>query len=222
MVIDHQHQKNRNRHEANHTDHIGKSEDSRTHLLHLGHSLSVGAGRKLSALSQRRGGVNTLPLAVEVYRGEMSCIRFNTTAQREQLAQAVSRADGDGPVAAFLSPAITESKIARIRVMSLDPNPKIRESAALSYHAPLEVYEALAVDPNEGVRTCLARNAQAPCDVLRTLARDSSDTVRGFVAINFSVPEDAMALLSQDKSPTVQKLVAWKSALKEDSELISA
>jgi hypothetical protein len=152
----------------------------------------------------------------------MSCIRFNTTAQREQMAQAVAKGTGDDPVASFLSPAITASKIARIKTMSLDANPKIRESAALSYHAPLEVYERLAMDPNEGVRTCLARNAQAPCDVLRTLSRDSSETVRAFVAINHSVPEDAMERLREDTSPTVQKLVAWKASLRDDTDLVLA
>ena len=152
----------------------------------------------------------------------MSCIRFNTTAQREQMAEAVAKGTSDNPVAAFLSPAITDTKVARIRRMAADPNPKIRESAALSYHAPLEVYEALATDPNEGVRTCLARNAQAPCDVLRTLSKDASETVRAFVAVNYSVPEDAMERLRDDSSPTVHKLVAWKASLKEEAELVSA
>mgnify|MGYP000007981842 CR=1 FL=1 len=152
----------------------------------------------------------------------MSCIRFNTTAQREQMAEAVANGRSESPVAAFLSPAITETKIARITRMASDPNPKIRESAALSYHAPLEVYEALAQDSNEGVRTCLARNAQAPCDVLRTLSQDPSETVRAFVAVNYSVPEDAMERLREDSSPTVQKLVAWKASLKEEAELVLA
>ena len=155
------------------------------------------------------------------YHERMSCIRFNTTAQRQQLS-GETRLAGDDPVAAFLSPAITESKVERIRRLSQDANPKIRESAALSYHAPLEVYEALAKDPDPGVRACLARNQATPCDVLRTLAKDSDDTVRAFVAINYSVPADAMALLSTDASPTVQKLVAWKASLREEAELIPA
>jgi hypothetical protein len=151
----------------------------------------------------------------------MSCIRFNTTAQKAQLALAKNVTDGDEPVAAFLSPAITETKVARIVSMSEDSNPKIRESAALSYHAPLAVYEKLAKDPNEGVRSCLARNQQTPCDVLRTLAKDPSETVRAFVAINYSVPEDAMELLAGDDSPTVQKLVAWKASLRDEADLLA-
>ncbi len=155
------------------------------------------------------------------YHEGMSCIRFNTTAQRQQLS-GETRLAGDDPVAAFLSPAITESKVERIRRLSKDANPKIRESAALSYHAPLEVYEALSKDPDVGVRACLARNQATPCDVLRALARDADETVRAFVAINYSVPADAMELLSADTSPTVQKLVAWKASLREEAELISA
>lgn len=156
------------------------------------------------------------------YGVDMSCIRFNTTAMKSQLDEARAQGVGDDPVAAFLSPEITESKVKRIVTMSKDPNPKIRESAALSYHAPLAVYEKLAKDPNEGVRSCLARNHATPCDVLRTLAKDTSETVRAFVVVNFNVPEDAMNELAKDDSPTVQKLVAWKTSLKEDAELVTA
>ena len=115
----------------------------------------------------------------------MSCIRFNTTAMKSQLDEARIAGLGNDPVASFLSPEITESKVKRIVTMSEDPNPKIRESAALSYHAPLSVYEKLAKDPDEGVRSCLARNQTTPCDVLRTLSKDSSEAVRAFVAINY-------------------------------------
>lgn len=146
----------------------------------------------------------------------MSCIRFNTTAQKEQLEALRSRPEGDEPVASFLSPPITESKVQRIVRMSQDTNPKIRESAALSYHAPLAVYEKLAKDSDEGVRACLARNTHTPCDVLRILARDTSETVRAFVAVNYSVPQDAMDLLASDSSPTVQRLVEWKASLRDE------
>ena len=158
----------------------------------------------------------------ESYSVGMSCIRFNTTAMKSQLDEARIAGLGNDPVASFLSPEITESKVKRIVTMSEDPNPKIRESAALSYHAPLSVYEKLAKDPDEGVRSCLARNQTTPCDVLRTLSKDSSETVRAFVAINYHVPEDAMEELAKDTSPTVQKLVAWKASLKDDAELVSA
>ena len=59
------------------------------------------------------------------YHKAMSCIRFNTTAQRQQLS-GETRLAGDDPVAAFLSPAITTYKVERIRRLSTDANPKIR------------------------------------------------------------------------------------------------
>jgi len=146
----------------------------------------------------------------------MSCIRFNTSPQREQMRALVDENSSDDPVAQFLSPAVTDSKITRLRAMAKDPNRKIRESAALSYHAPNEVYEALAKDPEESVRECLARNPKVPCDVLRTLASDRSERVRSFVAANYWVPEDAMEKLAEDPSELVRSLVEWKTSLKDE------
>ncbi|WP_050992974.1 hypothetical protein [Salinibacterium sp. PAMC 21357] len=144
----------------------------------------------------------------------MSCIRFNTPAQRAQM-RAMAPAMITAEEAAELHPApeVTESKIARIRLLAADTNPKIRESAASNHNTPVDVFEALANDPDDGVRACVARNEHAPCDVLRMLAHDPSDTVRGFLAINFYVPEDAMSTLSADDSATVQRLVRWKREL---------
>lgn len=144
----------------------------------------------------------------------MSCIRFNTPAQRRQLtANAPAMTRSDDPVAQFLSPAVTASKIARIRQLAADANPKIRESAASSYHAPDEVYEALSRDPDAGVRACIAKNERVSCDILRRLAHDPDERVRGFVALNFFVPEDAMHRLADDASSVVRGLVDWKTRL---------
>jgi hypothetical protein len=146
----------------------------------------------------------------------MSCIRFNTPAQQAQIREALlTGRPHDEPVAQFLSPSVTESKVARLVAMAHDPNPKIRESVALSYHAPTAIYEALATDPDPGVRECLARNPQATCDVLRTLASDSSERVRAFVAVNYNVPEDTMEALASDPSDLVRALVDWKTRLKD-------
>lgn len=111
------------------------------------------------------------------------------------------------------APVMTESKIARLRLLASDPNPKIRESAASSYHTPEDVFVALAADPDEGVRACVARNESAPCDVLRSLADDPSERVRGFLAVNFYVPDDAMRRLADDRSKVVRDLVSWKTQL---------
>lgn len=146
----------------------------------------------------------------------MSCIRFNTPAQRRQLAEGAPGVVGaPEAVAQFLSPAVTASKVARIRHLAADPNPKIRESAALSYHAPIEVYEALSRDPDPGVRACIAKNEHVPCDILSRLADDPDERVRGFVAVNFFVPADAMERLADDSSPVVRGLVQWKASLRE-------
>ncbi len=108
-------------------------------------------------------------------------------------------------------PAVTESKIRRLRLLAAEPDPKIRESVASSPHAPEDVFTALAGDPDDGVRGCLARNERAPLGVLRTLADDDSETVRGWLAVNFRTPDDVIRRLADDSSETVRGLVAWKS-----------
>jgi len=144
----------------------------------------------------------------------MSCIRFNTPAQRAQMkAMAPAMLTAEQAAALHPAPEVTESKIRRLRLLAADANPKIRESAASSYHLPDDVFEALARDPDEGVRSVVARNESTPCDVLRSLASDPSERVRGFLAVNFFVPDDAMAQLADDSSRTVRELVRWKTQL---------
>ncbi|CAN5195098.1 hypothetical protein BH09ACT5_BH09ACT5_05830 [soil metagenome] len=144
----------------------------------------------------------------------MSCIRFNTPAQRAQMrAMAPTILTAEQAAALHPAPEVTATKLHRLRLLAADANPKIRESAASSYHTPADVFEILARDPDEGVRACVARNESAPCDVLRSLATDRSEKVRGFLALNFFVPEDAMELLAADRSATVRGLVQWKAEL---------
>ena len=144
----------------------------------------------------------------------MSCIRFNTPAQRRQLAaMAPSMLTAEEVAALHPAPPVTDSKIARLRLLAADPNPKIRESVASSYHAPEDLFAALAKDPDPGVRGWLARNESVPCDILRGLADDESETVRGWLALNFYVPADVMEKLAEDRSDTVRSLVKWKSEL---------
>lgn len=144
----------------------------------------------------------------------MSCIRFNTPAQRRQMAaMAPSMLTAEEAAALHPAPPVTDSKIARLRLLAADPNPKIRESVASSYHAPEDLFAALAKDPDPGVRGWLARNESVPCDILRSLADDDSETVRGWLALNFYVPADVMEKLADDESDTVRSLVKWKSEL---------
>ncbi|TXK17741.1 hypothetical protein [Homoserinibacter sp. GY 40078] len=147
----------------------------------------------------------------------MSCIRFNTPAQRAQLsALAPSMLTPEEVARLHPAPAVTESKLRRLRLLAADANPKIRESVASSYHAPTDLYETLAQDPDEGVRACIARNTTVSCDLLRELSHDDSATVRGWVAVNYFVPADVMDELADDPDPTVRGLVAWKASLTED------
>jgi len=144
----------------------------------------------------------------------MSCIRFNTPAQRAQMrAAAPAMLTREQALALHPAPPVTESKVRRLRLLAESANPKIRESVASSYHAPAELYARLARDPDAGVRGCVARNETTPCDVLRELARDDDQTVRGWVAVNFYVPDDVMRELADDPSETVRALVAWKTSL---------
>ena len=115
------------------------------------------------------------------------------------------------------SPEVTETKLARLRLLATHANPKIRESVASSLHAPADLYAVLASDTDEGVRACVAKNEATPCDVLRSLAGDESERVRGWLAVNFFVPDDVMERLADDDSETVRSLVRWKASLKQVS-----
>ncbi|MES2094881.1 MAG: hypothetical protein V4531_13900 [Actinomycetota bacterium] len=143
----------------------------------------------------------------------MSCIRFNTPAQRQAMRDhrpvMLTR---DEVADAHPAPPVTESKIRRLRLLAADADPKIRESAASSHNSPVDVFVTLAADSDEGVRACLARNETAPCDVLRLLADDVSERVRGFLAVNFFAPTDVMRRLAEDRSETVRALARWKDS----------
>ncbi|MET4780673.1 hypothetical protein [Glaciihabitans sp. UYNi722] len=146
----------------------------------------------------------------------MSCIRFNTPAQRQAMRDHRPVMLTPEEVAAqHPAPPVTESKIRRLRLLASDRNPKIRESVASSHNTPQDLFETLAKDTDDGVRSCVARNEAAPCDVLRSLVDDASERVRGFLALNFFVPADAMERLADDPSDTVRGLVAWKGALSD-------
>jgi hypothetical protein len=144
----------------------------------------------------------------------MSCIRFNTPAQRQAMRDhAPVMLTPEQAASLHPAPPVTASKIARLRLLATDSNPKIRESVASSYHAPDDLFEKLASDPADSVRACLARNESVPCDILRSLADDPSEVVRGWLAVNYYVPADVMERLAVDDDETVRSLVRWKSEL---------
>ncbi|MGH1527282.1 hypothetical protein ACRAWC_26820 [Leifsonia sp. L25] len=149
----------------------------------------------------------------------MSCIRFNTPAQRQAMRDhRPAMLTAEEAAALHPAPEVTESKLRRLRLLAADPNPKIREAVASSYNTPVDLFETLAKDPDEGVRGCVAKNETTPCDILRALATDRSETVRGWVAVNYSVPADVMEALASDRSRTVRSLVKWKASLAEEAE----
>lgn len=144
----------------------------------------------------------------------MSCIRFNTPAQRAQMRAAAPALVTAAEVAArHPAPPVTESKIRRLRLLAESPDPKIRESVASSRHAPADLAERLAHDPAPSVRAQVARNETVSCDLLRELADDEAEAVRGWVAVNFFVPADVMERLRDDPSPVVRGLAEWKAGL---------
>jgi hypothetical protein len=132
----------------------------------------------------------------------MSCIRITTDAMREQ----IKRGTTSEPVSQFLSPPLTDSKIRRVTEMANSDNPRIRESAALSYQAPVEVFEKLANDKAQSVRECLARNYYLPENIATKLSADSEERVRAFVASNPNTPKQVLHILADDTSELVQKI----------------
>lgn len=133
----------------------------------------------------------------------MSCLHFNTDAQREQLEAA---RDSSEPIAQWLSPDVTDSKIERIRRMARDKNPKIRESAALAVNITEDVALVLAGDKNVDVRICLARNENVSESILTVLSHDSKPIVRCWVAVNRNTAADVRDRLASDTNKKVRQL----------------
>jgi len=136
----------------------------------------------------------------------MSCVSFGGEGWLERLRAAAA---DPRPVAAFLSPEVTDAKVRRVRLLAESHDPKIRESAALSYLAPPDLLTVLAADENPGVRCCVARNEHTPSDVLELLAADADHGVRGWVAANPVVPLTALELLEADAEEMVRSLASW-------------
>lgn len=139
----------------------------------------------------------------------MSCFGFLTEQQRAALA-ASSRKDADGaPLSAFASPPASDGKRDRVRRLAGAPSAGLRESAALSVHAPVDVLVALAADPEASVRRCVARHGRTPAAALERLAGDADPLVRGWVTANAAAPAALRARLHDDPDPTVRAVVAW-------------
>ena len=139
----------------------------------------------------------------------MSCIRFNTGAQREAMRGSAALSNEDAAVL-HLAPPVTESKLARLRLLAQHESAGIRSSAASSRHAPADLLASLAADADPSVRASVARNETAPPAVLAALAADSDEQVRSWAVVNVSTPDSAVAGLDADTSAQVRRLVAWR------------
>lgn len=141
----------------------------------------------------------------------MSCVSFGSTGDggRRWLERLRAAAADTRPVSSFRSPEVTDAKVRRVRALALAKDPKVRESAALSYAAPLDVLVALASDTESGVRCCVARNEHTPGAVLDTLGSDEHAGVRGWVAANPSVEPATLERLVDDTDDAVRAVAAW-------------
>lgn len=108
----------------------------------------------------------------------MSCVGFFTS---EQLRRVREAAADPRPVSTFASPDVTPAKVARVKAMADSGDPRIRESAALSYIARADVLQQLSSDADPGVRGWVAANPGVPDGVLDDLALDDDVTVQAVV-----------------------------------------
>ncbi|WP_141006940.1 hypothetical protein [Nocardioides humi] len=146
---------------------------------------------------------------------------FLSPQQRAALAASSREDAGGAPLSSFASPPASEGKVQRVRLLAGSADPVIRESAALSYHAPPDVLVALAADQQVGVRRCVARNEHTPAGLLVRLAADADATVRGWVAAHPAVPDGLLTVLASDPDPTVRAVVAWAEGWERGGDLVA-
>lgn len=137
----------------------------------------------------------------------MSCIRFNTPAQREAMRAPLRSED---VAVLHLAPPVTPSKIARLRLLAASPSAGIRQSVAANRHAPADLLETLAGDVDPGVRGEVARNETTPQALLQRLAGDPDARVRCWAVLNPGLPDTVVELLGQDPDAQVRRLAGWR------------
>jgi hypothetical protein len=140
----------------------------------------------------------------------MSCIRFNTSAQREAMRHdAGALAEGDQAIL-HLSPPVTESKIARLRLLAVHDRATIRQSVASSRHAPHELLAALAGDRDPAVRGEVAKNEATSPELVETLSHDADARVRCWAVLNTTLPDERVRELRSDPDAQVARLAGWR------------
>lgn len=136
----------------------------------------------------------------------MSCIAsINPKFTRAQLKEIEQQK------LAYSSPSPRDSQLVRLAALAADPNPKIRERAALDprIHAKLEYL--LAADKDAGVRGALARNTLVDPATLVKLSQDAEYQVRGFTVLNPACPKRIIQNLLADTDERVRGLAIWRT-----------
>ena len=129
----------------------------------------------------------------------MSCIRFTTKAQLAAIRDdAAALAAGDQAIL-HLSPPVTESKIARLRLLAAHDRAGIRRSVASNLHAPQDLLQALAADPDPGVRGEVAKNETTDPTLVEALSRDRDARVRCWAVLNPVLSEQAVGELALER-----------------------
>lgn len=140
----------------------------------------------------------------------MSCIRFTTTAQLAAMRRdAAEIALGDQAVL-HLSPPVTESKIARLRLLAAHDRAGIRQSVAANRHAPQDLLEALATDRDAGVRGEVAKNETTAAALVEVLSHDRDARVRCWAVLNPVLPDERVQQLQADRDAQVARLAGWR------------
>lgn len=141
---------------------------------------------------------------------DMSCIRFTTQAQLDAMRQdSAALAAGDQAIL-HLSPPVTESKIARLRLLAANDRPGIRQSVASNLHAPQDLLAALAADRDPGVRGEVAKNEATDPALVESLSHDRDARVRCWAVLNPVLPDERVRELEADRDAQVRRLAGWR------------
>ncbi len=140
----------------------------------------------------------------------MSCIRFNTKAQRDSMAADAGALSTEDVAILHLAPPVTESKLTRLRLLAGHPRPGIRQSVASNLHAPLDLLRLLAGDADAAVRGEVAKNPTSPADLVEALAADPDPRVRCWAVLNPVLPDAAADAMAADRDPQVARLAGWR------------
>jgi hypothetical protein len=140
----------------------------------------------------------------------MSCIRFSTSAQRAQIQRDAPAIEAADAAVLHLAPPVTDSKLARLRLLAQHTSPGIRQSVASNRHAPADLLAALAADPEAAVRGEVARNETSPAELVERLAQDRDARVRCWAVLNPGLPGSAVPALLADADPQVRRLAGWR------------